>query len=103
MGPWDCYCAICGGPFSNIAVSDKPRTAAFRWRRAKEIENQRRGGSCPYRVDYEAEADDDERVSPERYEEDHTYDRDVIRAEKVQWAKTLHVLALNFGSQRASK
>lgn len=105
MGCWDCFCAICGGPFFGIEISEEPRSARFLERRAKEIENQRLEREGPRHKADDAEGDDDdgERDSHESDDEDRTYDRDVVSAEDVQWAATLHVLALNPDSEREKR
>lgn len=105
MGSWDCYCAICGGPFWGATVSGKPRTAAFLRRRAKELENQRLGKKCADDEHNECEGDDGDgdEGSHARYDEEHSYDRDVVSEEDLQWAKTLHVLAFNAESEGESK
>lgn len=97
------YCAICGGPFSGISISHQPRTATFRERRAKEVENQRLGTEGAYERYHKAEDDDAERDSHEGYDEDHIYDQDVVSEEDVQWTRTLHVLASNPDSDEDNK
>lgn len=97
------YCAICGGPFSGISISQQPRTVAFRERRVKEVENQRLRREGGYER-YRKTADDDaERDSHEGNDEDHIYDQDVISEEDVQWTRTLHVLASNPDSDEDNK
>lgn len=99
MGSWDCYCAICGGPVLGTTVSGEPRTAAFRERRAREVENQRQGKGGECEEDDDAEDDVDEFGSDhERRFEDHSYDQDVISEEDVAWTRTLHVLASHYDS-----
>lgn len=99
MGSLDCYCAICGGPFCGIKVSEKPRTAAFLRKRVEEVETQRLGREDSRAGHHEAETEDDERESHERHDEAHTYDQDVISEAEVEWAETLHVLACNHDSE----
>lgn len=97
MGSWDCYCAICGGPFLGTTVSEEPRTAAFRERRAREVENQRQGKGGECEKDDDAEDDVDEfGSSHERHFEDHSYDLDVISEGDVAWTKTLYILASHY-------
>lgn len=99
MGSLDCYCAICGGPFCGIKVSEKPRTAAFLKKRAEEVENQRLGKEGGREGHHEAEDEDDKLDSHERHDGAHTYDQDVISVAEVEWAETLHVLACNHDSE----
>lgn len=99
MGSLDCYFAICGGPFCGIKVSEKPRTAAFLEKSAKQGGKQRPGKEGAREGHHEAEDKDDERDSHERHEEEHTYDQDVISVAEVEWAETLHVLACNRDSE----
>ncbi|KAI3391427.1 hypothetical protein diail_7378 [Diaporthe ilicicola] len=103
MGSWDCYCAICGGPFWGVKVSQKPRTPGFRRRKAKEIENRRQGRET-YRKDMisvEEQDEDDESDSHESYDEAQSYDPDVVSEDDAKWTETLHVLAFNSESEQA--
>lgn len=99
MGSLDCFCAICGGPFCGIKVSEKPRTAAFLKKRAKEVENQRLGKQGAREGQHGPEDEEDGRDSHERHDEEHTYDQDVISVDEAEWAETLHVLACNHDSE----
>lgn len=99
MGSLDCYCAICGGPFCGIKVSEKPRTAAFLKKWAKEVENQRQGKECSRDGHHGPKDENDERDSHDVHDEEHTYDQDVISVEETEWAETLHVLACNHDSE----
>ncbi|KAG8164083.1 hypothetical protein KVR01_006001 [Diaporthe batatas] len=98
MGTSDDYCAICGGPFREIYIAEKPRTAAFLKKWARDIEQHRSGDKAAHAKgcivdEYDEEGDEEERW--ERFEEEKSYDQDIISVEDVKWAETLHVLALN--------
>lgn len=107
MGSWDCYCAICGGPFGGADVSRKPRTARFRRKMAKTIAKcQERGVPDDEDVSSASEDEDgeeDDNESLDKWDEDHTYDPEVITEEEATWTRTLHVLGFNPGATGVSK
>lgn len=98
MGSWDCYCAICGGPFGGSQISRKPRTSRFLRRRAQEaIERQERGLADDESVfDASDESDgggeDDDGESLDSGDEEWTYDCEVITEDDVRWTEIAHVI-----------
>lgn len=105
MGSWDCYCAICGGPFVGAEPSRKPRTARFRRKWAKKTKKHRERelpDDASVSSASEGEQDDDT-TSLDAYEEDNSYDPQVISAEDVKWIETLHVLGFNVEAKGTSK
>jgi hypothetical protein len=92
MGSWDCYCAICGGTFGGGQVAAKPRSAGFlRRRRAENAEHNETEDE-----DGASEADDDDLPgSVDSWEEDHSYDPDIITEADIEWTNTLHILGFN--------
>lgn len=102
MGSWDCYCAICGGPFVGVDVSRKPRTARFRRRWARAKKRQEGDLSDDEDVSSEGEPDDDNE-SLNSFEEDNEYDPEVVSEQEVGWIESLHVLGFNPEAKGASK
>ena len=105
MGSWDCYCAICGGPFGGAQVSRKPRTLRFRRRFPQ-------GPGGPERNEHEdqdgdeaekEENEDDDDESLESYDEEHNYDPDIISESDTEWSEKLHILGFNAEAPGVSK
>ena len=105
MGSWDCYCAICGGPFCSITISRKPRTARYRKKWAKVAEKREDTNvSDDQDVTSASEAEqEDDKESLDASEEDYSYDPEVISEDDVAWTKTLHVLGFNPKANGSSK
>lgn len=111
MGSWDCYCAICGGPFGGAQISRKPRTLRFRRRfpqgpggpERDEHEGQD-GGEAEKEDDEEDEDDeDDDNESLDSYDEEHNYDPDIISKSDTEWSDKLHILGYNLEAPGVSK
>lgn len=112
MGEWDVYCAICGGPFVQIDIASKPRSARFQRRRAREAEKRVAEG-IPDDESVHVSSEDEDMNSGEEYnaedddvdsEEDRSYDPDVISLADTEWTKTLRVIGFNpNGSNGLSK
>ncbi|KAL6901479.1 hypothetical protein GGI43DRAFT_403137 [Trichoderma evansii] len=105
MGSWDCYCAICGGPFSTCSVAQKPRSARFFRRHGisqpqSSSSSQAEESTEDDHADTTAETGDDgtaseapiEEITAEDKEEDGSYDPDVISPRQTAWLDDLHVL-----------
>lgn len=61
------------------------------------MENQRQGKEAQCEEDHEA-GEDNVLELDGRYNEDHSYDRDVISEADLEWTETLHVLASHYDS-----
>lgn len=105
MGSWHCYCAICGGPFGGFDVSRKPRTARFRSALAKKTAKRREGGSTEDEsVSGGSEGEQgDDTESLDSWDEERSYDPEVISAADAGWTETLHVLGFNHEATGTSK
>jgi hypothetical protein len=104
MGSWDCYCAICGGPFGGAQVSRKPRTPRFR-RRFPKLDHAE-GNRDEHQGDHEAEeeeTEDDDNESLESFDEEHNYDPEIISESDTEWSNTLHILGFNAEAPGVSK
>lgn len=101
MGSWDCYCAICGGPFGGGQVAEKPRSARFlRRQRNQDAEhNETEDGEGASDED----GDDDVPGSIDSWQEDHSYDPDIISEGDIEWTDTLHILGFNAEASGLSK
>ncbi|KAJ4393170.1 hypothetical protein N0V93_002377 [Gnomoniopsis smithogilvyi] len=107
MGSWDCYCAICGGPFVGVRISQIPRTSHFLVRRAKEeLEQQKRKFEGQVFVSNTSEDDEGEDCnseSPNANDEYGTYDCDIVSEADIKWIETLHVIGANDAESGVSK
>lgn len=108
MGSADDYCAICGGPLRGDLIAEKPRTAAFLKKWAKDKEQHLSGNQGAHgprcEVDeYELEDWAEENKSWNHYDEDNSYDEDVISVKDAQWTQTIHVLGLNPNAEGHNK
>ncbi|KAB2571608.1 hypothetical protein DBV05_g9723 [Lasiodiplodia theobromae] len=109
MEPWDCYCAFCGSTLGSATVSNKPRTAAFRRWRAREIRKAEHGvnaGDASQDEEEEEEeeliesqdeeaSDGDEIYSVESQDEQHTYDSAILSRDELWWTQAVHVLGFD--------
>ncbi|KAJ3531938.1 hypothetical protein NM208_g8655 [Fusarium decemcellulare] len=108
MGGWDCYCAICGGPFHvGDGISRKPRTARFRRRLERRLNGDTEQDTSEDDYDpeeemptptYDQQQNDDSSEYEESLatsEEEHSYDPDILSQDDIEWARTLHVLGFN--------
>lgn len=110
MGSWSCYCAICGGPFgASSYISRKPRTARFHQRQLKAATKRRErhlepdadvsSESEPDDDDEQSETGDDQSESDEEsldaWDEDRSYDPDIISAAETEWTEKVHILGFN--------
>lgn len=108
MGSWDSYCAICGGPFHQLAVAQEPRSERF-FRRHGLTQPQSSGSAQANNStedgneDTTSETGDDEAadeapietITEEDEQEDGSYDPDVITSRRTGWLTDLHVLKAN--------
>jgi hypothetical protein len=116
MGSWDCYCAICGGPFCESSVAQNPRSSRFLRRHglsqqasSSQAESDRSTGDD--HGDAEVETDDHEATgaasSQEETEEDRkedgSFDPDVISQRRTAWMEDLHVLCRGTDAQTGEK
>lgn len=105
MGSWDCYCAICGGPFSTCSVAEKSRSERFFRRHGlSQPKSSSSAQASPSTEDGHgdttAETGDNETASEAPIEEiteedqmeDGSYDPDVISPRETAWLEGLHVL-----------
>ncbi|KAF4460227.1 F-box domain [Fusarium albosuccineum] len=108
MGGWDCYCAICGGPFHvGDGISRKPRTARFRRRLERRLNGDTEQDTSEDDYDPEEEmptptSDQQRNDDSSQYEEslatseeEHSYDPDILSQDGIEWTRTLHVLGFN--------
>ena len=110
MGSWDCYCAICGGPFCSSSVAAAPRSDRFLRRHGlgryapsnpmQRNPTQSRSFTQYDHRDIKAETDEYEvndlansQETTEDEMEDGSFDRDVISEEMTTWMRDLHVLS----------
>jgi len=103
MGSWDCYCAICGGTFGGGQVAAQPRTARF-------LRHHRNQDTDHNETEAEEEANEEEEDdadgvpgSVDSWEEDHSYDPEIISEEDIEWTNTLHILGFNADAQGLTK
>ncbi|KAH8810880.1 hypothetical protein F5884DRAFT_897414 [Xylogone sp. PMI_703] len=82
MGSWDCYCAICGGPFCGVRIARKPKHVR---RLSQQQNDQFREKDEGGETDEDADTDENE----------NCYDPGVINGEDIKWTDTLHVLGFN--------
>lgn len=77
-------------------VSRKPRTARFRRRfpSSNQAERNEGLGSAKSSADKQSE-DDGDAKSLGSYDEEHSYDPEIISESETEWARTLHVLGFN--------
>ncbi|KAL9468516.1 hypothetical protein ACSS6W_010210 [Trichoderma asperelloides] len=105
MGSWDCYCAICGGPFCTLSVAQKPRSQRFFRRhglsqpqssssaQANQSTEDGHGDTTAETGDNgAADAASIEKITAEDELEDGSYDPDVISSRKTAWLEDLHIL-----------
>lgn len=104
MGSWDCYCAICGGPFGSAQVSRKPRTTRFRRRQKRWEKYNPEEEAHDNDADNEDEDEgEDDNGSLGSFEEEHSYDPDIVSKEDTQWTNVLHILGVNVNAPGVSK
>ena len=112
MGDWDYYCALCGSTFSNIHISRKPRTARFlRARRLSEAtrpikELEEKGEPIPGELQktvQENQKREDDADSLDSYDEENSYDPEIITKEEAAWIEELQCLGFNANSTTLNK
>ncbi|KAH8812945.1 hypothetical protein F5884DRAFT_786754 [Xylogone sp. PMI_703] len=106
MGSWDCYCAICGGPFYGVEVVTKSKSLRLRRRERQQKQKARLAESKK-----EASSNDNNTEGGEEEEEEQEsevegedgYDDKIINEDDAQWTQTLHILGFNKGAPGISK
>ncbi|KAK5659552.1 hypothetical protein OQA88_754 [Cercophora sp. LCS_1] len=96
---WDCYCAICGGPFA------KCQYRAIKQTKGGESNAPDPGNSDKSR---EVSSDSSEFSSGDTDESEYgfgtqVYDEEVITAEEARWTETLFVIGYNANTTGAKK
>ncbi|KAJ5594936.1 uncharacterized protein N7459_001144 [Penicillium hispanicum] len=119
MGSWDFYCALCGSTFyGQHSISRKPRTARF-YRRQRARENAERpatgdpipGGNLIATTDQDqdqnfidehsddnGDENEDDAESLLSYEEDYSYDPEIISEADAAWTHDLQCLGMNLNA-----
>jgi hypothetical protein len=105
MGSWDCYCAVCGGPFGlrNEAIARKPRSARFRAQHqldrsvgARDPKLFSTGGTmCRGSVGDHGTPQDEDHEDTGSCDEDHSYDPEVVSQDQIRWSESLLVIGFN--------
>ncbi|RFU26663.1 hypothetical protein B7463_g9679, partial [Scytalidium lignicola] len=90
MGSWDCYCAICGGPFCGVQISKRSKRAQIR------LQRQREQGHIQVAEQEEVSQEDDS-------DSEYGYDPEIISEEDVKWTFFLHVLGFNAAAPGVTK
>lgn len=132
MGSWDYYCALCGSTFfSSHIISRKPRTARFNRRRRRSEEREARreakearaqekrhySEACVHYIDeindpdplpsdsetHEHNDREDDTDSLDSYDENHSYDPEVIKQEDIAWVTFLQCIGFNPQASGLSK
>lgn len=116
MGSWDCYCAICGGPFSTLSVAQKPRSERFLRRHGLGQPQSSSSAEANHSAEDENEdttdetGDDEaageapiEEITSEDEMEDGSYDPDVITSRKTAWLEDLYIFMTNENEDTGEK
>lgn len=105
MGSWDCYCAICGGPFHTVSVAQEPRSERFFRRHglrrpqssssahADQSTEDDHGDAADEESDNEVAGEASlEEITSEDGREDSSFDPDVITPRRTAWLEDIHIL-----------
>ena len=82
---WDCYCAICGGPFNKCQYRTTKQTKGVE----SNATGARKGDENREESSNSVEDDSD---GTDESEYGQVYDEEVITAEEARWTETLFVL-----------
>lgn len=96
----DIYCAICGGPFRNVEIFQKAKSARARRKQNRDsglVENAKENTNTSHNYH-----DDDDRKS-NGMEIEFGYDAEIINEEETKWVETLHILGFNKNAPGISK
>ncbi|KAJ5734404.1 hypothetical protein N7493_003190 [Penicillium malachiteum] len=103
---YEVFCVFCGAPFSGGHISSKPRTERFQ--RAREFSSakfwmkhfRRAGQPIPDSLiktieRLEAYGDEEAIEGTEEWNEDHSYDPEILSEEQAAWARSVRCSGLN--------
>lgn len=85
---WDCYCAICGGPFIKCQYRTIKKTKGVE----SNATDARNGDENREESSNSVEDDSDDTDESEYGFGSQVYDEEVITAEEARWTETLFVL-----------
>lgn len=101
MSNWECYCAICGGPFYEVQITKKSKSARARRRQQQKRDSQLaekgKGDDSAYNNNDEYDENNDE------VEGEDGYDAEIINEEETQWVQTLHIIGFDKNAPGVSK
>ncbi|KAJ5812525.1 hypothetical protein N7474_008826 [Penicillium riverlandense] len=116
MGSWDYYCALCGSTFYGGEICPKSRRARLlRARRLSEANRQieklvEEGAPIPEELQREVDENkeepgegEDDPMSKNGFDEDHSYDPDIITEKESKWTLDLQCVGLNSDLDSLSK
>ncbi|KAF2088931.1 hypothetical protein K490DRAFT_55555 [Saccharata proteae CBS 121410] len=115
MGSWDCYCAICGSALCGVQIATHSRTRRFKRRQARKQQNrdnrERRARGEVVGVPSDVDSSDDEgsgemegkQPTMDPYEEDSSYDPDIVGVEDVEWTNRCWILGFNAEAKGVEK